>query len=487
MNKNLHNIDQIFRAAQEQVNESPSEGAWKNISSSLDEEDLKKYKRRSGAWKKTAIVLAFLLGGFVIYESKMLRSDELVNGDITDNDDSTGISQQDGADQGTNNKTGKPQSRGNQGPHINSTTKYIFPDNHAEGSFQSTTATGLLSFKSQAGNSQKPGRRSTQTQGNGNDVFLATNISDGNFPVRNGRSSNGSDNSSSSNYSVQLLNPFSVSAIGTSAMATLTGQPKVFSFADLLSSSNISSTRKKEKLFHPSWTISGFASAELAMYKLDDDLPDNYENKNEISDRENHGLAFAGGVLLSYQFSKHWSLGTGLSFSTNRIMIDPQTVYAYHGDNNEVSYKLITSSGYAFFKPGFANPSVGDSLISTTTQHDLQYVGVPLVLHYTKNKKRWSAGAGVGVVTKILSAARLRTEVENTMNKEAVYINSLKGQRGVYFAFVADARLGYSVNNHVSVSVAPAFKYALNSITKNNVVKTYPYSIGAAVSIAYRF
>jgi hypothetical protein len=58
------------------------------------------------------------------------------------------------------------------------------------------------------------------------------------------------------------------------------------------------------------------------------------------------------GVLARWQFSPKISLKTGLVYSNIAIGIQPQTLYATVDNNQTISYKFITSSGYAYVKAG---------------------------------------------------------------------------------------------------------------------------------------
>ena len=60
MEKNLHNIDDIFKQAHQNFDEKPSADVWDKLESALDKKDAEKYRRRFIGWKRAAILL-FLL------------------------------------------------------------------------------------------------------------------------------------------------------------------------------------------------------------------------------------------------------------------------------------------------------------------------------------------------------------------------------------------------------------------------------------------
>ena len=73
MNKDLHNIDDVFNSAYQEFEEDPSPEVWQKINEGLDKKVAESYKRRFIGWKRTAILLLLLLTGFVLYESGVLK------------------------------------------------------------------------------------------------------------------------------------------------------------------------------------------------------------------------------------------------------------------------------------------------------------------------------------------------------------------------------------------------------------------------------
>jgi hypothetical protein len=182
-------------------------------------------------------------------------------------------------------------------------------------------------------------------------------------------------------------------------------------------------------------------------------------------------------------------LKTGLVYSNIAIGIQPQTLYATVDNNQTISYKFITSSGYAYVKPVFGtSPAAGDSITADISQHHLQYLNLPFMVGYTiPIGKRFSVTPGLGVTASTLLSTRVETEINEDTDTETVIINKLQGLRKTYFSFTADAELQYGINKRLSLTALPIFKYAINPITKNNVVRTYPYSIGLGLGISYSF
>lgn len=63
MDKNLHNIDELFNRAYQSYEDEPSATEWEKLSAALDKEDADKYKRKFIGWKRIAVVFFFCLQG----------------------------------------------------------------------------------------------------------------------------------------------------------------------------------------------------------------------------------------------------------------------------------------------------------------------------------------------------------------------------------------------------------------------------------------
>ena len=74
MDKDLHDIDDIFNKAHQRYTEEPSGAAWEKISAVLEKDDAEKYKKRFIGWKRIAIVLILLLSGLMIYEAGIITN-----------------------------------------------------------------------------------------------------------------------------------------------------------------------------------------------------------------------------------------------------------------------------------------------------------------------------------------------------------------------------------------------------------------------------
>ncbi len=241
----------------------------------------------------------------------------------------------------------------------------------------------------------------------------------------------------------------------------------------------------KANLFKPYWSLSALASYDQVMYRLDDDLPG--DSKENIENRENHKASFSLEILADWHFKRRWSLQTGLVYSHVSIGINPQKIYASAESSGEVSYKYITSSGYAFIKPGLVNSSIGDSLSTATADHHLIFVSLPVRIERQFSMRRFSLLPSAGFAVNFLAKASISTVVTEQSRVEGVTITKLNGTRQSYLSFDAGMGLQYLLTPRARLVMEPSFKYAITSMTHNNVVNNYPYSWGIGIGAQMSF
>ena len=86
----------------------------------------------------------------------------------------------------------------------------------------------------------------------------------------------------------------------------------------------------------------------------------------------------------------------------------------------------------------------------------------------------------------MLAGTRIQTQLEDSLNSEALTIKRLDGARLFYVSLDANADIGYHFYRQWSLDIMPGFRYAVTPITKNNAVKAYPYSFGIAIGVSAR-
>ncbi|HYM93418.1 MAG TPA: outer membrane beta-barrel protein [Chitinophagaceae bacterium] len=515
MDKNLQNIDNVFNKAYQQFEEEPSGDTWNKLDAMLDKKDADKYKKRFIGWKRIAVLLLFLLSGFLIYETTRTVRRKTGNGiaEKKNNYNAATSKSRNSNNRIIINGNNVDPEKGNHMPADKTTGKNNRQNELAETAKSGNVVHGnqdrLLIIETLK---QKNTRKNNLTIINAKPGFVKSKNNPANSEssknvvvdvnnVPNTITSKTNNLSSSlmkeqtivpgilslNEFENRLTVPITLPGIRSSAV-------KQISFPDLLiaKATDIRKKKKTSLFSKPYWTLTPFASGNWEEYQLNNDVVDNTSNtqneKEEISKREKHETSFSSGVLVTRQLTKRIGLKTGIIYANTAIAIAPQEMYAAVQSNGNIAYKYITSSGYGYVKPGFGlPPAIGDSIQSATAQHTLQTLNIPFMVSYTFNKKKLSIMPSAGITANFIIGAKVKTEVTDALNREFVTINGLDGMRTFYAGFIGDINLQYNYSNRWSFNLMPGFKYALTPITKSNVVKTYPYGFNVGAGITYKF
>ncbi len=452
-------MDDYFNSAYQRFEEEPSSDVWKKLSAGLDKKEAESYKRRFAGWMRFAIILLLLLAGFILYESGIFKKGNILP-------DKNLVTK----------KSVIPSAPpdGNVARDEKADLSDVAKNAEKKKRLISKSQLSIINQKSRGNNSRmdrlmnKATNKSIQPdKGNNSDIF----VKGSEMPVENKNRIAIVDKMVS-----PLINPGS----------QFIQKPLLPYVSNQLTTEQLPKQEqiKKPNPFKPYWAGTFIASYEHADYRLDSELP----TARDIKQREIHEPSFSTGVLLTRQLKEQLGLQTGLIFTNTAIAITPQKIYAIQDPDGNIAYKYVTSSGYAYIRPGFGPPpAFGDSLTAAEAKHTLQSIAIPLVIKYTAGRNKFSFVPGVGLEANFLTSAKVETEIEDTFNKEFVFINKLNGAKSFYLSFTADAELRYNLNKKSSLSLRPTFRYALSPITENNVAETFPYSFGLGIGVTHKF
>ncbi|MBS1973215.1 MAG: outer membrane beta-barrel protein, partial [Bacteroidetes bacterium] len=507
MGKNLHDIEDALNKAYHSFEEQPSANVWNQLNATLDNEDADKYRHRFIGWKRVAVVLLFLFLCMAIYETRtiVIKEKSARVGKQKEIPDSAFVTNTQGHNLEKINQTdiqkGKTNNENSSTARASESTMSIKPTQQKSIDHSHTLSkvnTIILRKKIMAGNiiarkqklKQEAEHIMKQEAIKDNSRMVGKNFEKGGATLH-GKSNEVADAKADRSRRQRLLRHPS-SAVFLEIAKINIAQPcdilpvlktPIIHEMNAIAFFQNLKTKKTTTPFKPYWSVTAFASNDWAQYRLNNDIEDDLGNqrdedeKEEIKQHEKHEGSFSAGISATWQFSRHLGLKAGLSFSNIEIAISPQEMYAAKNTNGSFAYKYVLSSGYAFVSPGFGlPPAIGDSIKSTEGEHHVQMIGIPLLIAYRLDKKKLSVSPAVGLSATLITSAKVKTEVTDALNREAVTIDGLDGMHNFYAGLVANVSIQYNFNSKWSFSLLPGFTYALTSITKNNVVKTFPYS-----------
>jgi Outer membrane protein beta-barrel domain len=508
MDKDLRNIEDLFKSALDDNEEMPAAKVWEAVDKRLDKDTVVTIKKKYNILKRFSLLLLFLLTGVAIYElssryrhSDVAKSNNTETGKANEQDNDGGNKKQiDGNSVASKEK--------NNLTEINDITIPAVRDNS-----NNNKATSGNNNQVQSRNSFKTAKQNHK-EVNADARFFVNNpsVSKIYHPLikkpnaqRLIRDLTGADkhNVLLQTTSLHINDTLLVLWLNTPAIENtnrLTNarpdtknllQPSAS--AKNTPSIDIKTTAQqqvKKKAVKPSrFSISGSFSPDIASYRLeDDDTPNQPDNSSQIKKTERHEFSSTTGVMMEYELNKKWTLQTGLSFSNTNIAIEPKTIYAQPDNNGDVKYRLNISSGYGYIVPAFQpSPSIGDSLKVTAATHKLRYVGIPLAVKYRITNGKLIIEAMAGVSINFLTMGKLETEIQKGANNEIDILDNIEGLKKIYPGGLAGIGAEYKFTGKVSFILMPAARFALIPINKGGVVKTYPYSLGLSAGLKIKF
>lgn len=495
MDRNLPDIEELFKSALQDEEEMPEPKVWKAIENTLDKDDVISMKKKYEDLKKVALFLFFMLIGLGIYEFEKpfgSRNNNILKREIVSEKSSGGNSKNES--NGMANK-----SAGSSGSANNKSKS--FTDNSLVLESRSNKTQPMEQPSASAdGKKQAPGYKRTilntelshqqriKSKSEGATLTAETD----NVPKRKlaDRNIKSWEKLVLTDYSDLYAERLNQPKSDPSVTITLRRSPvliKVISGIDNKTSLKESVKIKNKKTLP--FSVNLFFSPDFASYRTENDGTGN--NNNEASDivkHEHHEFSSTTGALVDYKFKKHWSIQSGLTFSNTNISVSPKTIYASPDNSGSVKYKLNTSSGYGYVLPSFSNnPAVGDSLYAFSASHTLQYIGIPAGVKYIFSKGKFSFNATLGAALNILTKAKVETEIENGFRNEMEVVDNLQGMKKWYFSGFAGVGFDYNLNKKFAATFAPVYRFAVNPINQNTPVKSYPNSIGLTTGLRMNF
>ncbi len=491
MDKNLHNIEDLFKKGLEGSEDSPSEKVWQTLDKRLDKETVINIKKKYRRLQQCEIFLLILIfaSGISIYlftrqdEKKIIENQINIFNKFTNKNNhlkssastpNSGLEYKN--DGGKILKIDSIQQRHDSYVNKNLAEEKI-PKKGEKIIFENNNKESHSNI-----HSKKVDNKTISLNKTAKKNLDKKELADNQLPAYNFiEKKPQSKTAFSKSHSSQKL-----SLIPEIVFAQkINSKPDVF-FSPVLVDVNKSFFSNKSKIKpggKSHFSLTAFYSHNITFYNYQNSQSLN-SNSTDFEKDENYASSSTLGVLAEYLISKHFSLQSGLTLSTTNIDLAPETIYAQTDNYGKIKYQINTSSGYGYILPSFNNnPSIGDSLLSISTSHTLQYVGIPEAIKYSIHKGKFAVNARAGLVTNFLTKGIISTEVEKGNDNEIETTDKIHGLKSFYLSGITGVGLDYNVYKNWSVSFSPTFRFALNSINKNLPIKSYPNSVGFSLGV----
>jgi len=515
MDENLHNIDDLFKRALDEHSETPSPRVWENLDKNLEKKKVVSITKKYEKWKWVAAALFIFSVGMAMYtwnlklrykeiarKNKQKTTNTINRSDIKRNDRGTQGSRDNSIDVAAGNSNQKAATAANSTSNKrNDITKTAEEKSNKDGASNASV--------------KMPGKRTSR---NTNQLSVTQN-----------REKNGVKKSfSASNHAPEDK---SIEDISLNSKGVKDALKNVEKAGDRLNISpdedrhpvetTIESRQKNLQFNAPSiaikdrpvistaqnnlpaastnksnikatkrgiYTATLFFSGQSVSTNLRDDRPRFREDdRREIKQKEKHGYARSIGVLISRGIGKGVSLQTGVGIVTRVTDIQSKTLFARPDNRGNVHYRISCSSGYAYVstKSG-TTPTSGDSIPALSSATTLKYISVPIGLQYTVRNGNFSFNPAVAVAANFRTRGKIQTVLSTPAGKENATTN-IEGLKPSYFDGALRMDLAYDLTNNIGISLMPAARFGLSSITNGGPVKTYVNSLGLGLGLNVHF
>ncbi|HUZ60694.1 MAG TPA: outer membrane beta-barrel protein [Hanamia sp.] len=504
MDKNLHDIEDLFRKGLEDNEEIPPENTWNRIDKILDKDKIISINKKYARLKRIVFLLMFLLAGLSIYDwnnrnknnPDKINSAILNNGEKTKNNNadlSSAINKNANADNNQRliTKIGKSNIADNilKQPHKKS-EESISSFSRVNDTNSSVSKPGKKSEKTILASTNKNLKSSITKQRKTKENIFGIKT-----PAQIENEHDVVVNHINSDSIKRLLSLIQFNSLSVTKMKSTTelietkkilpttalSKPnfKINNSKNIFQKQTIKSQKKSQ------FYVTGFFSPEISFSRMHDNHSGNQNgNTTDAENNETETFSYIFGTLIEYKTGRHWSLQSGFTLSTRNRDIDPCTIYAKPDNTGTIKYQINTSSGYGYILPSFSNnPNVGDSIFSKSTTNTLQYLGIPLSVKYSINKGKFTLNAMTGISPNFLTQGKITTEVEKGNDNEMETAVKIIGLKKFYLSGMAGIGLDYNFYKNLSADFSPTIRFALNPINDEVPVKSFPNSLGVSLGL----
>ena len=525
MNRNLPNIDDLFRKALDDYEEEPSEKAWPAISKNLDKRKVVSITRKYKKLKWAAAALLIFSAGLAMFSVQTeVRNSELVQHKKSVEKSSTSspknnissekvvqIEEEAAKEPGLKNSSTTVTNSGTKSSTASQFVKAVESASQVSKTLK-TANRSRITEGAVAITAIEKDNKSKSGEGINAEVFKTIqksivslekvhfknrgNLSSAKIKVSTPKNTRASNEPKKQTVADEMLAKvkkvvFDTTIANESQNSSAVIHSESFSsdksvkLSGKISTKNfsVSNANKSAAIAGISkFSLGVFYSPDFVFLKVNNDKKSyREEDRTEIMDKEAIGQALSLGLLLNYNLYKNWNIQSGLSYSTMTTNVQPKVIYARPDSRGNISYRFNCSAGYSYvtLKSG-RNPAAGDSIMSLSASNNLQYISLPLSVSYQVNEGRFRLQPGLGVVANFLTKGTIETLVAYQTATENKSIKHIEGLSSIYISSSISMSANYSLTDKIGVNVTPLARFALSSINKDAQVKTYLNSVALA-------
>ena len=234
------------------------------------------------------------------------------------------------------------------------------------------------------------------------------------------------------------------------------------------------------------WSVSPMYAQNVNLNRLQDDdhFRDPRNNSREAKRTEQQTKSYSVGLGIQKEFGGNFGIQTGVQYFYSQTTIKPKMIFAQPDGRGEVRYRFNCSSGDSYIPSKTVPPMIGDSIRTNSSESSLSYLQLPLLASYRISFGKVSILPSAGIQANFLLKSNLSSSLVQPSGDEEVK-SPIDGLRSMYFSGVVQPQLNYKLNDRFSFDLNPNISFSLSPINKETAVKTYQnmFGIGAGLRI----
>jgi hypothetical protein len=232
------------------------------------------------------------------------------------------------------------------------------------------------------------------------------------------------------------------------------------------------------------------------------------ELSKQLAATEQPILSYSGGLAVSYQINKRFSIQSGLYYSSMGQRVDGVSAYSgfkeYTNTKGGPNFELLTTSGNvytnnadvyllgtsptekilsAYNKDVFDPKKASLDYLGNTIIQNFNYLELPVILRYKIIDKTINFNLIGGVSYNLLVSNSVYSKTGDTKYP----VGATEGLSPLSISSSLGIGMGYNISKKISLNFEPTFRYYLNPFNEATGPKNHPYSIGVFSGLSYKF
>lgn len=219
----------------------------------------------------------------------------------------------------------------------------------------------------------------------------------------------------------------------------------------------------------------------------DDDASD--VNKKYFNQYESKGNAWSAGIGIAFQKSRHWSIQTGLHFSSATIASSQplNAIYNASGKSEGIYSTSFNNNVVHFIPANTAGLTNGDLLYyQVKANQTATQINLPLIIAYKILFGRLGMEVGLGGQASVI--ARQHLGIDNASNLFVqYYTENAENNKKLYWSTLCKIQLSYPISSRFDWQLGAQYDFANSAANSGKSVQYLPFNKYITTGLSMHF